>query len=341
MRLSLKSLLAIIVLSFFLAACGRKEQTAPEKKRFKKEVLLKTTPVKNQGASSLCWVYAMLATIETEHLMQGDSVNLSADYVGRAFLKEQANEIMMTGKGEISTRGIGSMLLRLIQRYGITHYDAYHRKDNCSYNILGRKLQKMAMANANDLKDRQQQIDEALDEAIGPVPRYVFMLGAEYTALEFAHSVCRENEYDALTSFSHHPFNVSFPLEIPDNRYHDTFLNVPLDTLMRRVETSLRQGHPVCWEGDISEPGFLWKQGIATLSDEDKNITQDVRQEAFEHRNTTDDHCMEIIGIARDHDGKKFFVMKNSWGRNNAYGGIMFMSENYMRLKTIAVFLPK
>lgn len=32
----------------------------------------------------------MLATIETEHIMMGDSVNLSADYVARNFLSEQA-----------------------------------------------------------------------------------------------------------------------------------------------------------------------------------------------------------------------------------------------------------
>ena len=59
-------------------------------KRFTNEVLLGYTPVKDQGHSSLCWAYAMLATIESEHIQMGDSVNLSVDYIARYQLDEQA-----------------------------------------------------------------------------------------------------------------------------------------------------------------------------------------------------------------------------------------------------------
>ena len=328
---------------------------------FDEEIRLKTTPVKNQGHSALCWAYAMLATIETEHLMQGDSVNLSADFVARQFLKEQT---MAYRRGdEITTRGIAPMLIRLIQTYGLTHFDAYHargawseergakRDPSLNYNILCNKLEQLATFNQRNLSVREGKAEELLDREIGPAPRFVFMLGAEYTTLEFAHSVCRQDEYESLTSFTHHPFNQPFVLEVPDNHYRDLFLNVPLDTLMQRLDDALRAGHPVCWEGDTSEPGFSFAHGIAHLQHERQTVTQARRQHSFEMGYTTDDHCMEIVGIAyrRIKGGKpgvrrpsaKYYIMKNSWGTGNPYGGYMYVSENYVRLKTLALILPR
>ena len=112
------------------------EEAAPCPRVFYRDVMLPTTPMKSQGSSSLCWAYAMLATIETEHLVQGDSVNLSVDYVARAYLREQAENQFMKGfpfngdsDDHLSTRGMAPMLIDLIQTYGLAHYDAYHRGD--------------------------------------------------------------------------------------------------------------------------------------------------------------------------------------------------------------------
>ena len=70
-----------------LYSCGR-PQPAPqtEDRAFADDVRLRTTPVKNQGRSQLCWIYAMLATIETDRIMAGDSVNLSPDYPARMWM---------------------------------------------------------------------------------------------------------------------------------------------------------------------------------------------------------------------------------------------------------------
>lgn len=305
------------------------------------DVLLPFTPVKDQGHSSLCWVYAMLATIETEHLTLNDSVNLSPDFVARHFLKEQAAQrFMEKDKRDITTRGISSMLLRLIQTYGVTRYDSFHRPDDCNMNILCRSLQQI-IDTSPTLEKMNEHIDGKMDEEMGPVPRYVFMEGVEYTTLEFAHSVCRDDEYECLTSFNHHPYGERFVLEVPDNRYHDTFLNQPIDTLMGHIVTALNNGHPVCWEGDASEKGFSFETGMARLYHEDRTATQERRQHSFENGQTTDDHCMEIIGMAHDKDGKQYFICKNSWGTGNPYGGLMYLTENYVRLKTVAVVIPK
>ena len=109
--------------------------------------------------------------------------------------------------------------------------------------------------------------------------------------------------------------------------------------MMNRIVQSLRAGHPVCWEGDTSEPGFLFGEGYAVLKNEKKKVTAERRQASFEARRTTDDHVMEIVGLAHDQHGRRFFLCKNSWGTDNRYGGFMFLSENYVRMKTIAVVL--
>ena len=324
-----------IVLCLFpmlLAGCGRRHEKAyvPAEK-FTVDLRLPVTPVKDQGTSPLCWVYAMLATIETEHIMQGDSVNLSPDYVARMYLSEQAERRrllpgrMVRNEPPVSLRGMSTMLIDLIQTYGLQHYDAYHREPDMDYNVLCRDI------------GRGGDADRLLDENIGTLPRQVFWLGAGYTPMEFAHSVCTDDEYTALTSFTHHPYGQRFPLEVPDNRFHDTFLNVPLDTMMHRIVRSLREGHPVCWEGDASEPGFLSGQGFAVLQDESRKVTAMCRQKAFEAHQTTDDHCMEIIGLAHDQHGRRFFLCKNSWGTGNRYRGFMFLSEPYVQMKTVAV----
>ena len=324
----------IFLTCLVLISCGqqRSRVNIPEEK-FTIDLRLPTTPVKDQGSSSLCWVYAMLATLETEHIMRGDSVNLSPDYVARMYLSEQANQRrllpnkVVQKEAGITTRGMCTMALDLIQTYGLQHYDAYRHKPDMDYNVLCRKL------------DKGNDAENLLDKYIGPLPKQVFMLGALYTPLEFAHSVCTDDEYIALTSFTHHPYGQRFPLEVPDNYFHNTFLNVPLDTMMNRIVQSLRSGHPVCWEGDTSEPGFLFGEGYAVLKNEKKKVTAERRQASFEARRTTDDHVMEIVGLAHDQHGRRFFLCKNSWGTANRYGGFMFLSENYVRMKTIAVVL--
>ena len=324
----------IFLTCLVLISCGqqRSRVNIPEEK-FTIDLRLPTTPVKDQGSSSLCWVYGMLATLETEHIMRGDSINLSPDYVARMYLSEQANRRrllpnkVVQKEAGITTRGMCTMALDLIQTYGLQHYDAYRHKPDMDYNVLCRKL------------DKGNDAEKLLDKYIGPLPNQVFMLGALYTPLEFAHSVCTDDEYVALTSFTHHPYGQRFPLEVPDNYFHNTFLNVPLDTMMNRIVQSLRSGHPVCWEGDISEPGFLFGEGYAVLKNEKKKVTAERRQASFEARRTTDDHVMEIVGLAHDQHGRRFFLCKNSWGTANRYHGFMFLSENYVRMKTIAVVL--
>lgn len=356
----------LAVVALMIASCNRESrQPSVPARQFTTEVMLKTTPVKNQGRSNLCWVYAMLATIESEHLMMGDSVNLSADFVARHMLSEMADQYYLSSSSNaLSLRGMATMMLNRLERYGMLAYDTYHTVEPANYNVLVRKLTKAvdaARAQQAGLEQCRQTVERLLDDAIRPVPRFQFMFGAEYTTLEFAHSVCRKDEYVALTSFTHHPFGGSFALEVPDNRDGDLFLNIPVDSLLHVVERAVRSGHAVCWEGDTSEPGCSFTLGLAEVKRGDKReergerihksqITnlnpqisnlQTERQRMFERFQTTDDHCMAIVGIARDDEGQRYFVCKDSWGTGNPYGGMMYMSFDYFIMKTIAVVVAR
>ena len=250
--------------------------------RFTVDVLNGFTPVKDQGKSQTCWIYAMLAAIETEHIMRGDSVHLSAAFVERAMEQEAA--------APRSKRGMGLTCINLIQKYGVVPYDA------------------------------MMTVDE-------PMPHHAYMFGVEYTVQEFARSVCGPKEYVALGTSKRHAYGETFEPDVPDNWEHNRLLNLAADELLATVERAVRQGHGVCWEGDTSERGYRWKEGVAETT--------------LLSGTTTDDHCMAIVGLARDERDRPYFIMKNSWGTTNRYGGLLFMSFDYFRQKTIAVYLPR
>ena len=39
--------------------------------------------------------------------------------------------------------------------------------------------------------------------------------------------------------------------------------NLPLDELMDAINHALHNGYTICWDGDVSEQGFSYKNGIA------------------------------------------------------------------------------
>lgn len=337
---AMKHAFVIIAVVFMLVSCGGDK---PRKERFTIERMNKITPVKNQGQSPLCWVYAMLATIESDRLMQGDSVNLSAAYVARSVLMRQAEQCYLTrGSKQPSLRGVAPMALDALFAYGVMPFDAYC--SDADFHVAARRIRILAENAAvrrTGVTRLRDKASDMLDDAVNPVPHRVYMLGAEYTPLEFAHSVCREGEYVAMTSFTHKPFDEMVELDLPDNTAGCRFMNVPVDTLIAKMVVALGSGRSVCWEGDVSEPHFSFADGTARLENESDSVTQEQRQRAFETFRTTDDHCMAVVGLARDDSGNRYFVCKNSWGTGNPYGGLMFMSFNYARMKTVAVVMKK
>lgn len=219
-------------------------------------------------------------------------------------------------------------------------------------------------------------LEGVLDAYLGVIPATFTYNGKTYTPKSFAESLpIKPADYVALSSFTHHPFYSDFVLEVPDNWLSGRYTNLPLNELKAVVDNALANGYPVAWAADVSEGGFKWKEGVALmpkgkdegdmdgtelsrwvkLSDkerlEDKYkfdgpveeiiVTQEMRQDMFDSQETTDDHGMEIVGIAEDQNGNRYYKVKNSWDTNQVYGGYIYVSEPFFLAKTMGIYLHK
>jgi bleomycin hydrolase len=181
------------------------------------------------------------------------------------------------------------------------------------------------------------------------------------------------DDYVSLTSYTHHPFYSSFVLEVPDNWAMKTSYNLPLDELMEVMEYAVMHGYTFAWGADVSEKGFSHTDALAIVPEDEatvkekksdkmffekknkeqvpnafmqpvkeKWVTQEERQKAFDEQTTTDDHGMHITGIIKDQTGKKYFIVKNSWGtKYNERDGYFYASFPYVRYKTMNIMIHK
>ena len=220
-----------------------------------------------------------------------------------------------------------------------------------------------------------QGYDGVLDAYLGKLPENFSYKGKNYTPKSFAESLgLKYDDYEFYTSFTHHPFYEPFILEIQDNWRRGMNMNVPLDELIEIIDNALKNGYSVAWGSDVSEKGFMWKKGVAiipvkatdevagmealkwsTLSKEERakmlkeanepvpelNVTQEMRQLAFDNWETTDDHGMVIVGIAKDQNGNKYYKVKNSWTAEGIYDGYFYASEAFVRYKTMNIMINK
>lgn len=219
---------------------------------------------------------------------------------------------------------------------------------------------------------------KSVDAYLGDIPEDFKFEGKKYTPKTFLSdfaSGINPDDYVEITSFNHHPFYQQFALEVPDNWLWEKLYNVPLDELQLIVDNALDKGYTVGWAADTSEKGFSTSQkGIAVVPDVDKSamsdseirkwermsdsdkerelykfnkpgkekyITQEIRQEAFDSQETTDDHAMHIIGLAKDQNGTPYYKVKNSWGPYNSFDGYFYASVPYIRYKTTAIMVNK
>ncbi|MCM1078133.1 MAG: C1 family peptidase [Bacteroidales bacterium] len=350
----MKRIFPYILTALVLAACGRREcpfsgcGDSSDSVEITADILLPSTPVRNQGDTELCWIYAMLAAIETDRLAQGDSVTLSPLWLARKSLEEQSADTYLSGR-RISLRGTLPEAMRLLETHGIVAWDAYRASQQSPSRAATRKTERLARSfsvHKKGLEELREAVGDALDSTLGPTPRNVFMLGMEYTPREFAHSLCMPGDWKAYTSFTHHPFHTPFVMEIPDNRQRHEATNIPLEELVSMTARSLRNGHPVAWEGSLAfrrngndAAGIQRETGIShgNLSRKDMTTLQQQRQRMLERHQLTDDHCMAITGMGHDRKGQRYFILKNSWGKDNGHDGYVYMTERQFALCTIMI----
>ena len=213
--------------------------------------------------------------------------------------------------------------------------------------------------------------DAVVDEYLGKAPETFVVDGKTYTPASYRDAMkINPDDYVELTSFTHHPFYTWFALEVCDNWRGSQSYNVPIDELMAVLDNALENGYTVCWGADVSHTGFT-RGGLAILVDVDatqaqagsdqehwvgkeegkpnpKPIeiieavpTQESRQIEFDNKTMTDDHGMHIYGIAKDQNGKKYYMVKNSWGETGAYKGIWYATEAFVKAQTLDITVHK
>ena len=217
----------------------------------------------------------------------------------------------------------------------------------------------------------KKAIEAVHDIYLGERPEKFTYNGKEYTPQSFYKSLgLNAEDYISLTSYTHHPFYKPFVLEIQDNWRWAQSYNLPIDEFMQVFDNAIMEGYTIAWGSDVSEKGFT-REGTAVLpddakgadlqgsdmakwlrlSEEEKKVTpkpsaekwctQEERQIAYDNWETTDDHGMQIYGIAKDQNGKEYYMVKNSWGAAGSYSGIWYASKAFARYKTMNIVVHK
>ena len=207
-----------------------------------------------------------------------------------------------------------------------------------------------------------KDINNYMDDQFGKMPETFVYNGKTYTPKTFSKEVVGidPDNYIELSSYKDNSYYEKMVLPVPDNWSYDMVYNVPMTDMTDVIDYALSKGFTIAWSSDVSEDYFSWKNGVAEVPDIDiynitaeqkkvmfdgpmpeKQITEDLRLEGLYSLNTTDDHAMQIVGLAKDQSGKEYYKVKNSWGETNDYKGYLYVTKAFVQLKSTGILLHR
>ena len=348
----------------------------------------KITSIKDQNKSGTCWAYSTISFFESEILRKtGKTYDLSEVFVaGRTYMDRAIKAVRMHGDVSFSEGGSGYDVQYCWEHYGMVPESAMPLPGkmigdslaNFSefFSIMTPYVEAVAKNKSSKLTPAWKNgLQGIIDSYLGKAPTSFQYEGKTYTPQSFAASLGLDmKDYISFTSYTHHPFWTEFAVEVQDNWRNPHSYNLPMDEMMRIVDSAVMNGYTVAWGGDVSEPGFT-RNGLAYMVDgkkvesmkgsdmarwlglsaaKKKNLidslgvnvpevvpTQQQRQERFDNWELTDDHGMLIFGIAKDQNGKEYYMVKNSWGETGEYKGIWYMTKNFIAANTMDYMVNK
>ena len=339
------------------------------------------TSIKNQNRSSTCWSFSSLGYLESELLRLGKGeFDLSEMFVVHKTMEDRAtNYVRYHGDASFSPGDIvycyeNYGMVPQEAMPGIMYGDSLPVHNELDA-VAEAYVKAIGKGNFSKLTPVWKKgLSSIYDTYLGECPKEFTYKGKTYTPRSFADEVLGLNmdDYVSLTSYTHHPFYQKFNIEIQDNWRNALSYNLPIDELMAVMDNAVKNGYTFAWGSDVSEQGFT-RDGIAVCPDAAKGaeltgsdmarwtgmsqadkrkeltskpmpeitVTQEMRQEAFDNWETTDDHGMMIYGIAKDQNGKEYFMVKNSWGESGKYKGIWYASKAFVAYKTMNILVHK
>ncbi|HLW63358.1 MAG TPA: C1 family peptidase [Flavobacterium sp.] len=334
---------------------------------------LENTSVKDQGSSGTCWSYSANSFLESEMIRLGKKpVELSQIFTARnAYIEKGKMYVRMHGALTLGEGGAFHDVTNTYKKYGTVPRSVY---EGLNYGTNRNQMAEMSgileamlgaiVKNPNGklTPNWEKAYTAVIDAYLGEYPAEFTYEGKKYTPQTFADNVIGLNmeDYIEVSSLKEYPYYSKFTLLVPDNWSFDQVYNVKMDETVEIVDHALKNGFTVAWAGDVSEKGFSWKNGVAYVPEIDfsqmtsaqkasmfngpkneKKVTEDERQQAFDNYETTDDHGMHIVGIAKDQNNKEYYIVKNSWGASNDYKGYMYMTKEYMKYKLTDIMIHK
>ncbi|MEX6688622.1 C1 family peptidase [Danxiaibacter flavus] len=331
------------------------------------------TSIKNQGSSGTCWSYSGNSFLESEMIRTGkQTVDLSEIYTARCVYIEKAkNYVRMHGAVSWGDGGELHDVINMYERYGALPQSVYTGLNyGTSINKFGEMQDALKGMLDGIIKNANGKLTPnwlpaftaALDAYLGKVPEQFEYKGKTYTPQTFAKEVVglQPADYIEMTSLEDQPFYKKVFLPIPDNWAFEYAYNIQMNDITGVIDNALKNGYSVGWASDVSEKYFSWKNGVAYVPEKDfeamteqekkdmfdgpkpeRVITPELRQTAFDNYTTTDDHGMQIVGTAKDQNGKEYYIVKNSWGETNDYKGYLYVSKNFVLYKTTGIMVHK
>ncbi len=373
-----RSLFALAAIMLSLSAVA--QEVKQDKPEFTVVKQAPVTSVKNQYRSGTCWCYSALSFVESEIIRQkGIEVDLSEMFVvNHAYFDRAVKYIRLDGKLGFSAGSSFGDVFEVIKSYGIVPQDVYSGMNYGTELPVQGELDavlegfvKALVTNPNRKLTPawKPAFQGILDAYLGEIPATFKAEEKAFNPLTYRDYLgINTDDYINLTSFTHHPFYEPFIIEVCDNWRWGSAYNLPIEELMEVMYNAVENGYTIAWGADVSEKGFT-RSGIATVPDfenkvtagsdqerwvgksdagkeesapaEEKVITQEMRQIAYDNKETTDDHGMHIYGLAKDQNGNPFFIVKNSWGKAGDYEGIWYASDAYVRYKTLNIVVHK
>ena len=341
--------------------------------RFTQVLTTPGTPVEDQGSSGTCWSYSTGSFLESEMIKKGGpAIHLSKIYIARRSYEEKARSyVRMHGSLNYGDGGIAHDVVNMYAKYGAMPYEAYTGLNFGNTKNQSGEMQAVIKAMLDAIVQAPnktltpvwpQAVNGVLDAYLGKAPESFTYMGKSYTPQSFAKEVVKldANDYLEFQSVTDVPFYAKSTLMVPDNWALNQAWNIPADDITAIIDNALKNGYSVAWGGDVSEPSFSWKNGVAfvtttsaaELTKEQREnlfkgpqpepaITNEMRQKAFDSFATTDDHGMHITGIAKDQNGTECYIVKNSWGTSNQQEGYLYMSKPYAAYKMTAFMVNK